>query len=912
MFLARWEFPSLQAAPSMIAAMRGHRWQGAIMRDSMSLAPGSRLGHFEIVSPIGAGGMGEVYRARDTRLDRTVAVKVLPAALAADPQFRERFEREARAISALSHPHVCTLHDVGEHDGKPFLVMEHLDGETLAARLARGAMPPNEALAVAIAVADALDAAHRRGIVHRDLKPANVMLTKGGPKLLDFGLAKASAPAIAASGLSVAPTLEGGLTAQGTILGTIQYMAPEQIEGLEADARTDIFAFGVVLYEMLTRRRAFQGKSAASLIGAILKEQPPSVSLVEPLTPARLDRIVQRCLAKDPDDRWQTVRDLRAELVWVQESDGETATARPRPSRRTWIERGAWIAIAAAAAAIAWMARPTPPSPAPTRLTLALPDGFAFGPGAGGDRLVAASRDGRRVAFRATARGRTQIFTRAIDQFEAVPVRGTEGGADPFFSPDGQSLGFFADGKLKTVAVTGGPAITICDAGVRGASWGSDDTIIFTPSVTSALSRVSARGGTPEPLTTLGATERSHRWPSILPGGSAVLYTAQSEGANFDDATIMVRSLATGEQRVVARGGTSATYLPSGHVVYGRAGTLMGVPFDLQRLEPTGRPVPVLEGVATFIGSGAAQYAVSDSGSVVYMAGGSTDVPRELLWVDRRGSPVSVGDVRRPYLDVAVSPDGKRIASAIAAPGSSPDIWVHEPARASATRLTFGPEPELSPAWTPDGRYITFVGGVTRQRAVFRRAFDGSGGAERIVTGEDVAAGSRTWHPGGTHLAFTRSGDIYVGRVGDTSATATPFIATPAVEVFADFSPDGRYLAYQSNESGRFEIYVEPFPKGGGRWQVSTEGGLRPKWARNGRELFFRNANFLMAVPVSLEPVFTPGTPRPLFEGVYGPAYDVAPDGRFLMIRGATPENVTQLNVVLNWFEDVKTRTERR
>ena len=876
----------------------------------MSLSPGTRLGPYEVTAPIGAGGMGEVYRARDTRLDRTVAIKVLPASLAGDSQFRERFDREARALSALSHPHICTLHDIGEYDGKPFLVMEHLQGQTLAERLAGGAMSVDEALGVGIQIAGALDAAHRRGIVHRDLKPSNIVLTKGGAKLLDFGLAKTGAPAVAASGASLAPTFEGSLTAQGTILGTIQYMAPEQIEGLEADARTDIFAFGVVLYEMVTGRKAFDGRTPASLIGAILKDQPPPVSLVQPLSPRSLDRVIRRCLAKDPDDRWQTARDLCAELLWIGEPDVEAATASRPPARRIWIERIAWIAVAVGlAAAGAWLSRPEGPGVAPARLMLALPGGMTIGPESGGDRLLAISPDGRRLAFRGTLRGRTQIYVREIDQFDVVPVRGTEGGADPFFSPDGQSLGFVSDGKLKTISIGGGPAIAVSDAATRGASWGPDGMIVFTTSIAAGLSRVSASGGTPAAVTNPDASERSHRWPSLLPGGRAVLFTAQPTGDSFEDAVIMVRSLDTGEQRVVVRGGTSAAYVPSGHVVFGRGGTLMAVPFDLQRLEPTGAPAPVLEGVTMFVGSGAAQYAVSEIGSIVYLPGGSTDVPRELLWVDRKGSPVPVGDVRRAYLDVALSPDGRRVASAIAAPGGSPDIWIYETARASSTRLTFGAEPELAPAWTADGRYVTFVGGGATERGVYRKAFDGSGREERIL---NVTSASRTWHPGGEWLAYTRGGDIYVGRAGATTAEATPFVATPAVEVFPAFSPDGRYLAYQSNESGGFEIYVEPFPKGEGRWQVSVDGGLRPRWARTGRELFFRSGNSVMAVSVALKPVFSAGTPRALFEGAYGPAYDVAPDGRFLMVRGSQPQDVTRLNLVLNWLEEIKARTQSR
>ena len=877
----------------------------------MSLAPGARLGPYEIVSPLGAGGMGEVYRARDTRLDRSVAIKVLPAALAADSLFRERFDREARALSALSHPHICTLHDVGEHEGTPFLVMEHLGGQTLAERLARGAMDVEEALAVTIQIADALDAAHRRGIVHRDLKPANVMLTKSGAKLLDFGLARTAAPAVV-SGASIAPTFEQSLTARGTILGTIHYMAPEQLEGVEADARTDIFAFGVVLYEMLTGRKAFNGRTPASLIGAILKDHPPPVSLVQPLSPARLDRVVRRCLAKDPEDRWQSVRDLLAELQWIVESGDEATTRRPA-ARRAWIERLAWSALVMALiATTGWVLRRSPAATGPMRMTVAIPQalGLTF-VGGGGDRLLAVSPDGRRVAFAATAAGRTQIYLRSVDQFDVVSLRGTEGGSDPFFSPDGQWLGFVADAKLKKVPIGGGPPIALCDAASRGADWGPDGTIVFATSLAGGLARVSESGGTPEPLTKPDESERSHRWPSLLPGGTAVLFTIQGVGGSFDDALIVVRVLSTGEQRVVVRGGTSATYLPTGHVVFARGGALLAVPFDLRRLEATGPPVPVLDGVSMIAGSGAAQYATSETGSLVFLPGALMNAQRELVWVDRKGIAIPVSDVKRPYQDVALSPDGRRIAAAVWAPGGSPDIWVYEPVHASFTRLTFGADAETSPDWTPDGRHIAFTGGNPGARGLFQKAFDGSGIEELLLKGATTLAnfGGRSWHPNGQWLVYDQGGDIQVVPLtGDR--TARPLIATRALEIFPAFSPDGRWVAYQSNESGRFEIYVQPFPAGGGKWQVSTEGGIRAKWSRDGRELFFRTANRMLGAPVTPGTTFSAGTPRVLFEGEYGAAYDVSADSRFLMIRGTEEGAPSELSFVQNWFDDVKAATQ--
>ena len=787
----------------------------------MSLTSGTRLGPYEIIAPLGTGGMGEVFRARDTRLDRTVAVKILPPSLAGDPQFRERFDREARALSALSHPHICTLHDVGEHEGKPFLVMEHLEGQTLAERLARGAMPVQEALTVGSAIADALDVAHRRGIVHRDLKPPNVMLTKAGAKLLDFGLAKAGASAILASGGSVAPTSEQSLTAQGTILGTVQYMAPEQIEGLEADARTDIFAFGVMLYEMLTGRKAFSGRTPASLIGAILKDQPPPVSLVQPLTPQPLDHIVRRCLAKNADDRWQTARDLRAELQWVVESDSQAQLERRPPARRARAEHLAWAAVTLfLSAALAWTTFRGPPGNGLRRVNLAVPPALQLG-GAGGDRLVAISPDGRHVAFVARSEGSHQIYLRSADRFDAVPVRGTEGGSDPFFSPDGQWLGFIAAEQVKKVPVGGGPSVTLAGGTRRGAAWGPDNTIVFTSAAAAGLSRVSADGGAPQPVTKVEPSERTHRWPSFLPGGKAVVFSVQPVEASFDEGLIAVRSLENGDQRVIARGGMSPVYLPTGHIVFARAGVLLAMPFDLRRLEATGPPVPILEGVATNSATGTAQYATA-SGSLVYMPGRVAETRRELVWVDRQGQVQPAGAELRAYTNAAISPDGRRFALVIS--GANTDIWTYDIARGSLSRLTFAPSLDTAPVWTPDGRHVVFSGIRGGPMEIRRAPFDGSGAEEGLLADGAFNLQGRSFHPNGRWLACDRNGDIYVMPL-DGDRQLQPFAVTHFSETLPAFSPDGRWIAYQSDESGRAEIYVQPFPATGGRPAVRRRAG---------------------------------------------------------------------------------------
>jgi Tol biopolymer transport system component len=533
--------------------------------------------------------------------------------------------------------------------------------------------------------------------------------------------------------------------------------------------------------------------------------------------------------------------------------------------------------------------------------------------GAGGDRLLAISPDGRSVAFVASSAGKTQIYLRRADQFDPVPVRGTEGGVDPFFSPDGQWLGFMSAAvpsggtltvlrKLQKVRIGGGPPTTLCDATNRGASWGPDGTIVFAASPTSGLYRVSAAGGRAEPLTKLESSERSHRWPSFLPGGKAILFSIQPTGASFADALIAVRSLDTGEQRVVAQGGAVPVYLPTGHIVFARAGGLLAIPFDLRRLEVTGPAVPLLEGVSMNTATGASQYAIA-AGSVVYLPGAGSESRRELLWVDRKGVARPVDAQKRPYTDLALSPDGQRIA--VAMTGQNSDIHMYEIARGTLSRLTYAPGVDATPIWTPDGRHVTFNGVRTGPMEILQTSFDGSGGEERLIEGGASNTQARSWHSSAKWLAYDRAGDIYVLSMID-GRTSKPFLAIPFVEEFAAFSPDGRWVAYQSNESGRFEIYVQPFPGPGGKSQVSADGDLRPKWSRNGRELFFRAGGGMMAVPIEPGSTFTSGTARVLFEGQYAPWYDVAPDGRFLMVRDEQQGDTIELRFVLNWLEELK------
>jgi Tol biopolymer transport system component/predicted Ser/Thr protein kinase len=897
----------------------------------MAILPGRRLGPYEILSGIGAGGMGEVYKARDTRLDRIVAIKVLPTHLADRSELRERFEREAKTIASLNHPHICTLHDIGQQDGIDFLVMEYLEGETLAQRLLKGALPIQQVLQYAIEIADALDKAHRKGITHRDLKPGNIMLTKSGTKLLDFGLAKLKQEVAPANvQLSELPTADEPLTAKGSIVGTLQYMAPEQLEGKEVDARTDIFAFGAVAYEMATRKRAFEGKTQASVIGAILKDDPPPISSLQPMTPPALDRVVKRCLAKDPDDRWQTARDLEVELKWIGEGDSQVvlvptaATKGIRALRRRGliVSVGALVLVAVVTGLAVWNLKPSPPQPV-TRTVINLPPGQHLA-GLEGGPAVALSFDGTHLAYVATQGSAQQLYLRAMDSLESKPIPGTDGAVNPFFSPDGQWLGFFADAMLKKISVSGGAAVTLDNAlQPSGASWGSQGTIAFVPTFNGVLQQLPDAGGTPQPLTRFEKGVLTQRWPELLPGGKAVIFAAGATAFNFTNAQVAVQSLGKGERRNLIQGGTQPRYAASGHLVYAQGGSLMAVPFDPERLEVTGTAVPVVEGVEQSQSSGATQYSFSATGSLVYVSGGAQSVKSRLVWVSRNGTEQPLAAPASGYLFPRLSPDGRRVATVISEQESQ--IWLYDLSRETLTRFTFEGNLNNAPVWTPDGKRIAFQSNKEGPANLFWQLADGSGGLERLTTSEYLEA-PMSWSPDGQLLAYleinpSTQREIWVLRVGDPSAgtgqvrKAQPFLRTRFDEVEPRFSPDGRWLAYVSNESGRFEIYVQPYPGPGGKWQISTEGGIDPVWNPNGRELFYGSGDKMMVVDIAAQPGFAAGKPRMLFEGRYERApvpvanYDVSPDGqRFLMLKPSEQAQAapTQINVVLNWFEELK------
>jgi len=872
----------------------------------MTLTVGSRLGPYEILSPLGAGGMGEVYKGRDTRLDRTVAIKVLPEPLASDSQFRERFEREARLVGSLNHPHICTLHDVGRHGEFDFLIMEYLEGHTLQDRLSGGALPLAEALKLGIQIADALAAAHRAGVIHRDLKPGNIMLTKAGAKLLDFGLAKTDAPGVAGS-LSMMPTTPPGLTVQGTILGTFQYMAPEQLEGKEADARTDIFAFGTVLYEMLTGRKAFEGQSHASLIGAILKDTPPRISTLRPDAPPALDGVIAGCLAKNPDDRWHAARDVLLQLRAIADAPAEATVRRPPP---TWRLSG-WLAWAAALlgvliGAVAFATRylePADPEPAAIQFAIDTPGPIAQG--------FAISPDGRRLVFDVVSPGADPLWMHSFDSSASQPLPGTESGLNPFWSPDGRSIGFFAEGKLKIIDVAGGPPRVIAEGdGSGGASWSRDGVIVFGSSV-GPLYRISDTGGTPTPATVLeqGAGQTRHLRPSFLPDGRHFIFLATSR-AGAGNGTF-VASLDSAERSRVDGIASSAAYAPPGYLLFARGGLLMAQPFDPDRRQLSGEPMPLGEVRQNRV-TGFAAFSISQTGILARLESESSET--QLTWVTRDGKGVNGFPPHVGLHSFGLAPDQERTV----VEDVSGDLWLLDARRGTVTRFTTDPGFEVHPAWSPDGRRVAFTGGLAGEgeRALMLKVASGVSETE-VLLKTPTATQLTDWSVDGRTLVFeqqTRETGWDLGVV-DVDGDRTPRLVVRSrfQERMGTLSPDGRHLAYVSDEAGRPGIYVVAFPDMSEKWTVSTDGGTAPRWSRNGTELFFVNqAGMLTSVPVSRGPRLEFGTPRPMFElrgiATDGFNYAVSADGQRFLVARATDTAPTPITVVVNWPALLKNR----
>jgi WD40 repeat protein/predicted Ser/Thr protein kinase len=884
----------------------------------MAISSGARLGPYEILSPLGAGGMGEVYKARDTRLERTVAVKVLPQRLSASPEARQRFEREAKTISQLSHPHICALYDVGREGETEYLVMEYLEGETLTERLAKEPLPLEQMLRYGVEIADALDKAHRQGIVHRDLKPSNVMLTKSGVKLLDFGLAKAMTPVAPRTSLTSLPTQQG-LTQEGTILGTFQYMAPEQLEGKEADARTDLFAFGATLYEMATGRKAFSGTSQASLISSIMREDPAPISSVQPMSPPALDRVVKTCLAKDPEERWQSAHDVGGELEWIAEGGSQVGLPAPMTASRKGRERLLWMALAilALAALLPWVIRERKVAradPAVTRFAVLPPDNASF---LGGEfDLVTISPDGRRLALMATSGGRRRIWIRPLESLTAEPLAGTEGASYPFWSPDSRFIGFFANGKLKKIEASGGPAQTLCDApDGRGAAWNRDGVILFARHrIGEALYRVSSSGGLPVPATRLEPSrqESAHRWPCFLPDGRHFLYLASISTRHARNG-IYIGSLDSRETTPLISADSNVAYSPTGHLLFVRDQTLMAQRFDAERLRPDGEVVPVLEQMPQALASSLSPFSVSENGVLAYWTG---DTKRELVWFDQAGRRLGSLGSASDIPEHSLSPDDKRVALKRPDTRSGASvIWVVEVSRGVSSRLTLDRLEESFPIWSPDGTRIVFVSNRNGPEDLYQKDSIGTGREELLYKSDVVHKHPLDWSRDGRFILYQtrqpRTGDDIMALPLFGNREPIPFLSTEFEERHAQFSPDGTYVAYASDESGAYEIYVQPFPGPGEKLQISTQGGTQPRWRRDGKEIFYVAPDSrMMAAPLSpWAGSLNVGNPRALFKttilpGALGPTsgYVVTADGQRFLIATPTSETlVFPVTVVLNW-----------
>lgn len=895
---------------------------------------GTKLGRYRITGRIGEGGMGQVFRADDERLHRQVAVKVLPPEMATDPERLARMEREAQTLAQLEHPNVAAIYGLeegtpeGEQSPVRFLVMQLVDGETLAARIDAGRVPVQEALQISLQIAQALEAAHDKGIVHRDLKPANVMLSSDGKvKLLDFGLAKVYAGDAGGSSpsLSVSPTVMEA-TKAGMILGTAGYMSPEQARGKAIDRRTDVWAFGCVLYEMLTGQRLFHGETVTDVLGAIIHREPNWNSLPAD-TPRPVRTLLERCLRKDVSRRVQAIGEARVAIEEYLENPGAPEAiprAVPAEAARTrfvpWVLFGV-AAIAAAALAVTGR-RATPAAPV-SRFSVEVGDNPVFG---GQGSSLAVSADGSHIAIVQTAADGRRLSVRAIDQLGGTVLSDKGNPYNPFFSPDGQWIGYVTTTSLQKVPTSGGTALTLAQINRgRGATWATDDTIILAPSPASGLFRVPAAGGELKPLTTLDEKrgEVTHRWPQYLPGHDAVIFTAHTAAAGFDNATIEALNLKTGERKTVYRGGSYGRYIPTGHLLFVNRDTIFAVPFDAARLEVTGSPAPIAQGVSYNGAEGGAQFDVADNGLLVFRSGSSAAPVYQALWVDARGEGTPLWEGTRSYAEPHISPDGTKVAFMVYADNNW-DVWVYDRVRQVSTRLTFGDGVDGPPVWSPDGRFIAFSSSQDGPINIYRKRADGSGEAERITNSKDAQYVS-SWSSDGKYLLFspqTKGTDLWtVALDGDRKPEV--FLATEFGENEGAFSPDVKWVAYQSNESGRVEVYVRPFHGQGGKWQVSEGGGGYPRWSGDGRQLFFRSDEGVMAVSIAgsgdslqagrahrvLQGNFRGGAGGFGVGGLVVADYDVSRDGSHFVLFPLDVKaagRTEHLTFVLNWFTELK------
>ncbi len=894
----------------------------------MPLSAGTRLGPYEVQSPLGAGGMGEVYQARDTKLNRDVALKVLPENLAGDLERMARFRREAQVLASLNHSNIAAIYGIEDAANTPALIMELVDGITLADRIVRGPIPAAEAVPLARQIADALEYAHEKGITHRDLKPANIKITPDGKsKVLDFGLAKVLQPDLGGSSdPSSSPTFTGAHTLAGMIQGTAAYMSPEQAKGRIVDRRTDIWAFGCVLYEMLTGTPAFDGETITDTLAAIVRAEPDWSRLPQE-TPPKLRELLQRCLRKDPKQRLQSMGDARIALDEAlsdsnDPSPSQIAVAAQRSDRQqtqAWVLTSLLVLAIGVALAGWWKANRQGERPLQQfELTLGPGESFNFE----GNPPLAISPDGTRVAYAARRGAVAQIYVRSLDRLEALPLAGTEGAIGPFFSPDGKWIGFAAHGRLMKVPAFGGPVVDLCpiNNNSRGAAWGPDGNIYASLSATLGLMRVPASGGDPQPFTTLDPQkkERTHRWPQVLPDGKNVLFTVGTVDSPefYDDSEIDAVSIATGKRTAILKGASMAAYVPTGHLVYARGGQLFAVPFDASRLQVTGTATPIVQNVAADSSSGAAFFSISN-GDLIYISGPTINERNSLAWADRTGTVTDLPAPPHHYRDIRLSPDGQRAAVVIAE--KTQDVWIYDIPGNTLNRLTFEGQ-DLSPIWTPDGKRIIYQAALGASLSQLKWIpVDGSGPSQPLVDPDTKSRFPVSVSPDGKFLSYeyVNGGMMLLPLDGERKPISISSVDSAGLN--PAFSPDGRWIAYVSNQGADFQVFVQPYPPTGGRWQVSTQEGTKPRWSDGekpdgGRQLFYVDGkDNVMVASIDTKMGFKASTPQVFFKGLYHPAgstndYSVTPDGRrIIMMKNAEGADApTHMVIVLNWFEELR------
>jgi eukaryotic-like serine/threonine-protein kinase len=897
----------------------------------MPLTSGTKLGPYEILAPLGAGGMGEVYRAKDTRLDRTVAIKVLPSHLSTDPALRQRFEREAKAISSLQHSHICTLHDVGREGEVDYLVMEYLQGETLADRLTKGPLPIAQAIAIAIETAQALQEAHRRGIIHRDLKPANIMLTKSGAKLMDFGLAKPDFSALP-SGMSgpstpSSPTINVGalasapspLTTKGSFVGTCQYMAPEVLQGAEADARSDIFSFGCVLYEMVTGRRAFEAKTQLGVLSAILEKEPEPISTVQPLLSPALGRVVHGCLIKDPADRFQSIHDVMMDLLWLQHAAPEKAAAASKPLSKAvlaGIAAAAVILIAGAGALGYWWSQRSTVTPS-FRAEIGPPDTFTIDSTGDSGGMPVISPQGDKIAFVAHSAKTKTLWVRSLESDTAQQLDGTQNAIHPFWSADGRYIGFFANGKLNKIPAGGGAITPLAEVtNPRGGSWSKDNIILYTTNIVDSLWQVGANGGTPVAVTELSQTSGdTHRWPWFMPDGKHFVFLSVSHTAtDAKKQGIYFGSLDSKNVQFVVTTISAAQYA-SGYLLYQLNGELIAQPFDPVGGKLSGGPMPLVPNIRNDSGVWRSVFSTSQNGVLTYQTGSAAAAGTRMAWFDRTGKELAqISDRANTAIDVRISPDGKKVALA-----ETDGIWIEDLERKTRTRVTYSATLGEQPSWSADGKTILFgtglrlVGKAAGTDAEIRSAPADGSGTEKLIAKVHSGAPVPTWSPDGKYLAYLSSNgdnlsDLWIVPVDGSSPPKVILQPPTSKAIIYDYriSPDGQWVAYQSDETGQTAIYIAKFPSGTGKWRVSSAIGAYPAWSGDGKNLFYKDFNddFWVASLKFAGDEVEAGTPEKLFHANQpglGIPYDVSLDGQRVLVNLAEDEVIAPLKIMTNW-----------